>query len=314
MKASDSRSFPQPSWLRQPGPWLLQQWQRRPPATPRNLWLLLAAVVATQNLAVFHTSQSANTTVYALLVWGGALICMEDQLETLKPQPTVLSLMLGTVLLLLVLARTSVVLQWEGILFALAPLAGLALALLCFPLSAVGRLRDSLLTLMLLPGFALLTRVLPEKPISLLTASLAGFWVSILGIPVLVQGRSVTISGGGVEVLGACNGLDMMSQILCVAVIFLLAFPIRSQISRLTILISAPIIGLLCNSIRIAILTLCTTTGSGKGTPLFHFFHEDAGSLVFSGLAVFVFGWLYLTLLERELPPLQSQEQSEVDG
>jgi hypothetical protein len=42
---------------------------------------LLAALVATQNLAVFHTSQSAGTTIFALLIWGGAVICMEDQFE-----------------------------------------------------------------------------------------------------------------------------------------------------------------------------------------------------------------------------------------
>jgi hypothetical protein len=39
---------------------------------------------------------------------------------------------------------------------------------------------------------------------------------------------------------------------------------------------------------------------------LFTFFHEDTGSLVFSGVAVFVYGTLYMNLLERELPPLAS--------
>lgn len=294
--------------LRQLRPWLREQWRRIPPPTPRNLWLLLAAVVASQNLSVFHTSQTANTTVFALLVWGGALICMEDQLESLEPSPSLWSLLLGTLLLLLVMARTAVVLHWEGVLFALAPLGGLALALLCVRPQALGRFRDPLLCLLMIPAFALLMRVLPEEPISLLTARLAGFWIGILGIPVQVEGRGVMMASGGVEVLGACNGVDMMSQILCVAVIFLLAFPIRSLASRWLLLASAPAIGLFCNSIRIAILALCTTSGSGKGSPLFKFFHDDAGSLIFSGVAVFVFGWLYLNLLERELPPLQPQD------
>ncbi|MEB3199700.1 MAG: exosortase/archaeosortase family protein [Synechococcaceae cyanobacterium] len=300
------------AWRHRLVPWLLEQPGRIPPATPRNLWLLIAAVVATQNLAVFHTSQNANNTVFALLVWGGALICMEDQLETLEPSPSLLSLLLGTVLLILVMARTAVVLHWEGILFALAPVAGVALALLCVRPGGLARFRDPLLSLMMLPAFALLMRVLPEKPISLITARMAGFWISILGYPNEVMERNITLVNGGVEVLGACNGLDMMSQILCVAVIFLLAFPVRSNVSRLVLFLSAPTIGLLCNSIRIAILALCTTAGNGKTSPMFKFFHEDAGSLVFSGVAVFVFGWLYLTLLERELPPLQPQESSDL--
>jgi hypothetical protein len=50
------------------------------------------------------------------------------------------------------------------------------------------------------------------------------------------------------------------------------------------------------------------STGSGKGTPLFRFFHDDLGSLLFSGIAVFVFGTLYMRLLERELAPLPTAE------
>ena len=53
---------------------------RLPPATPRNLWLTLCSLVATQNLVVFTNSQITGNAITALLVWGGALICMEDQI------------------------------------------------------------------------------------------------------------------------------------------------------------------------------------------------------------------------------------------
>ena len=118
-----------------------------PPATPRNLWLLLAGAVATQNLGVFQSSQSEHVTVYALLVWGGALICMEDQLEDLEPSPSRLGIVIGSLLLLAVMARTALVLWSDGTLYLLAPLAGLALAMLCTPLRSLGRFRDSLLCL-----------------------------------------------------------------------------------------------------------------------------------------------------------------------
>jgi cyanoexosortase A len=275
-----------------------------PPATPRNLWLLLAGAVALQSLAVFHTSQSPSTTVFALLIWGGALICMEDQFESLEPRPVLAGLLLGTPLLLWVMARTAITLHWDGILFALAPLAGLALALLCHPFRRIRQFRDPFLCLLLLPSFALLMRILPEEPISLATASISGIWLSSLGFPVMVSGRSVMLQGGGVEVLGACNGVDMMAQIFCVAVIFLLAFPVRSNLSRLLLLSAAPLIGLVCNTLRIALLAFVASTGRGAGDAVFEFFHKDAGSLIFSGVGVFVFGVLYMRLLERELPPL----------
>ena len=277
-----------------------------PPPTPRNLWLALCAAVAIKNVAIFQSSQSEHITVFAVLVWGGAVICMEDQFEDLKPRPAAWGLIIGTLLLLWVLTRSAVILHWDGLLFALAPIGGLALGLLAEKPTNLGRFRDPLLCLMLLPGFALLMRILPEAPISLLTARLSGLWLSILGLDVIVNARSVLLPGGGVKVLGPCNGVDLMAQILCVGVIFLLAFPIRSWTSRFILFLTAPLIGLICNTVRIALLAVFAGNGYSKGSWWFDFFHESTGSLVFSGVAVLLFGMVYLRLLERELPPLPS--------
>ena len=280
------------------------QSSRIPPPTPRNLWIFLAGLVATQNIAVFHTSQTAGTTIFALLIWGGAVICMEDQFEALTPQPRLPELIAGTVLLLLVVARSASILSSDGAIFALAPLVGIALGLICYPLPKLIYLRDPFLCLMLLPSYSLLMRLMPEKPISLLTAQGAALWLGSLGLDVLVDGRNVYLRGGGVEVLGACNGLDMMAQIFCICVIFMLAFPLRSALSKILLLVSAPIIGVFFNTFRIALLAFIVSGGDGKGSQLFEFFHQEGGSLVFSGLGVLVFGYLYMRLLDRELPPV----------
>jgi len=300
------------SWLRTqwlklpeaPRQWLVSQIPDIPPATPRNLWLLLAAAVATQNVAVINSSQNSHTGVFALLVWGGALICMEDLIESLEPNPRKWGLVLGSIGIFWVLLRTARILFWDGIIFIMAPLAGIFLVLLCLPLRQIPKLRESLICLWMLPSFAVLTRTLPEEPLSLLTAKGAALWVSILGVPVTVQARNVLLDGGGVTVLGGCNGLDMIAQIVCVALIFMMAFPIKSNISRILILIAAPLVGLFSNTIRIALLAMITTTGQGKGDWWFEFFHTEMGSLIFSGVAVFIFGLIYLWLLDRELPPL----------
>jgi cyanoexosortase A len=231
---------------------------------------------------------------------------MEDQFEDLNPRPAAWGLILGTLLLIWVLTRSAVIVHWDGLLFALAPIGGLALGLMAEKPGRLGRFRDPLLCLMLLPGFALLMRVLPEAPLSLLTARLSGIWLSILGLDVVVNSRSVLLPGGGVQVLGPCNGLDLMAQILCVGVIFLLAFPIRSWGSRCLMFVAAPLIGLICNTVRIALLAIFAGNGHSKGSWWFDFFHKSTGSLVFSGVAVLIFGMLYMRLLERELPPLPS--------
>jgi cyanoexosortase A len=275
-----------------------------PPATPRNLWLLLTAAVATQNLAAFQSSQDEHITVFAALIWGGALICLEDQLETLDPKPQWPGLIAGAALLSWVITRTAIILHWDGMIFILPLLGCIALALLCEPIKGIGRFRDSLLCLLMLPAFNVVMKLIPAGPLSVLTAHMSGFWLGILGFDNIVQNKTVLMPTGGVEVLPACNGVDMIAQVVCIAVIFQLAFPLRSLLGKVLVFSLAPLIGLASNTIRIAILALCVANGNGKGSDLFRFFHDDIGSLIFSGIAVFVFGIIYMQLLERELPPL----------
>jgi exosortase/archaeosortase family protein len=70
----------------------------------------------------------------------------------------------------------------------------------------------------------------------------------------------------------------------------------------------APFIGFIVNSFRIALLAVFTGLNSDVGKSMFDFFHEQAGSLIFSGIAVFILGYLYLTILNRELPPILDDE------
>jgi len=280
-------------------------WDRYvPPLTARNAWLLIASTVAIQNIVVFHTSQNESMTIFAILIWGGALICMEDLIETLYPAPNAIVAMLASLVLFFVLFRTSLVLHSDGVLFLLPPLAAVSLFLLIEKPKFILKFRDSLLSMLLFPANILLMRIVPEVPLSLLTAKLAAFWLSILGLDPIVNGRDVFLKGGGVTVLGACNGLDMIAQVICISIIFLLAFRLHSPISRFLILLIAPLIGLLSNTIRIALLTIFSANGSGHGYGFwFDFFHKQTGSLIFSGLAVFVFGSVYMRFLEHELGP-----------
>jgi cyanoexosortase A len=239
---------------------------------------------------------------------------MEDQLEQLNPRPSLSSLIVGSFLILWIIFRTSIILHWDGILFALVPITGIALSMIYQPYQQTLRFRDPILCLMLLPAFPLIMRLFPEEPISLLTARISGIWLGSLGLDVLVKGRSVLLEGGGVEVLGPCNGLDMMAQVFCVAIIFLLAFPIKSGFARILLLVAAPIIGLVLNTIRISLLTLIVASGNGKGSFYFDFFHEDGGSLIFSGISVFLFGILFMRLLDRELQPVSNESHSTTTG
>ena len=267
----------------------------------RRLWLLLAAALACQNVVLLHYSQGPQVSVMGLLVWAGALICVEDRLPQLRPQPSRWQLLLGVPLLLWVIVRSALASDWDGLLLALAPVAGLALLLLGAPWRQWGQAREALLCLSLLPAYALVMRVVPEQPLSLASAMGAGSVLSSLGFLAHVDQRSVLLPGGGVTVLAPCNGLDQIAQLMCVAVLFQLVFPLRSWRSGLLVLAVTPLLGWFINALRVALLASFAGAGQGKGTFLFDFFHDQAGSLLFSGVGTLLLGVLYLQLIERQL-------------
>jgi len=269
----------------------------------RRLWLLLAIALATQNVALMEHTQGPQAAVMAMLVWAGAYICLEDRLPLLRPRPGRGQLLLGVPLLLWVLVRSALASHWDGLLFAMAPAAGLALLLVGVPWRQRRHCRDALLCLLLLPAYALVMRVLPEQPLSLASALGAGTLLSSLGVGVHVEQRSVLLSGGGVTVLGPCNGLDLIAQLVSVAVLFQLAFPLRGWASRCLLALVTPLLGWWTNVMRVALLATIAGGGQGKGSALFDFFHDQLGSLLFSGVATLVLGWMYLVLLERQLGP-----------
>jgi cyanoexosortase A len=279
-----------------------------PPPTPRNLWLTICSLVATQNLIVFTNTQITGNAITALLVWGGALICMEDQIEELRPRPSLLSLLLGITLIIYTLYRTSTIFNSDSFLYFLVPVAGLALSMMVLPFHEISRFKDSLLVLCLLPCFVIiqiLVATYVTDDLSILTARFVIFWLGVLGIaPVKLVGDTVYTTGGAVQVMHECNGFEMIMQMVITSIIFSVAFPLRSRLGKLLVLTSSPLIGFIVNSMRIALLAVFTSFNSPTGLSLFDFFHEQAGSLIFSGIAVFLLGYIYLLILERELPPM----------
>lgn len=279
-----------------------------PPPTLRNLWLTLCALVAFQNLIVFTNTQITGNAITALIVWGGALICMEDLLESLQPKPSHSSLLVGSILVIYSLYRTSLVNGSDSFLYLLVPISGLGLILMAQPFRDIVRFKASLFILCLLPLFVLVQIIFSTfitDDLSLLTAKFVLFWLSILGLsPLKLVGDTVYVDGGAVQVMHECNGFEMIMQMLITGTIFLVAFPLRSRLGKLLIIVLSPVIGFIVNSIRIALLAIFTSFNSDTGKYLFDFFHEQAGSLIFSGIAVFLLGYLYLSLLDRELPPL----------
>ncbi|MFM9110666.1 MAG: archaeosortase/exosortase family protein, partial [Prochlorococcaceae cyanobacterium] len=236
--------------MRNPSEPLMERWHalidRLPPPTPRNLWLLTAALVACHNLWVIHATQDVpRILVVSLLCWWGALTCMEDQLDTLEPRPSLPGMTVGLVLLAACLVSSAMIIGRHGLIYILGPLEVVALALLCVPMRRLGHFWQQILVLSLAPLAILLEKLLPYGPISRITAWLSSLFVSILGYGPEVQGNLITLGPARVKVIGLCSGLDQVAMLIIVTLIFLLAFPLRQGRHRLLVLVLAPVIAVI---------------------------------------------------------------------
>jgi len=289
---------------------------RIPAPTSRNLWLLTAGLVAIHQLWVIQTTQEATALlVFSLLCWWGALTCMEDRLDSLRPNPSWPSLMAGGAILVWSLVRSAQILDRDSMIYMIAVLQVIALAFLCKPIRRVAVFWQQIFILSLVPISLVSQRFFPEAFLSIVTARMATAWLTIFGFEATNIGRVVTINQqASVAVAGPCTGYEQISQVIAIAVIFLLAFPLRKRNHQIFILSMAPLVAIVCNTFRIALLNVIVYFEGMGGTNnqwWFDFFHEGEGSLIFSGIAVCLFAWIYLKVLDRELGPMDSPEPPE---
>lgn len=266
----------------------------------RRCWLITAALVALGSLSRAWLSQPPSTALAVLLVWGGALCCLEDQLPRLRPQPRPGWLALGLGMLVVAQWRQERLIQSQQVALLLPLLQGVGLLLLLSP-PRLWRLRlDPLLALALLPLQGLVEQLMPVAALSRLTARLCQLLFLSFGVDAAVAGPQLVLAGGGVAVAGPCSGSAMLAQLVVVGGIFALVFPLVRGRWRLPVVLAvmavAPLFALLANTLRIALLALLNASSWPQRQWWFDFFHSGDGGLVFSLLAVMAFAPAYFAL------------------
>lgn len=283
---------------------LLRRWMpllRRHAANRRSLWLLLAALLFCWNtILLWLGNVSPDTQVLNLLLWLGCMISLEDRIQELWPKPSRASFIAGAVLVTITLLRGDWTTTGEDRFFYLfLPLAVTALSLLSRPIGHLRMFLVPILISLLLP----LSRVLfAAHPLFTPTiTTLAWINLSILGFSPHIEIPFVYLQNASVEVGGNCTGIDQIIFTLCVALIFLMVFPLRRWLHRLLVIGLAIATALFVNVQRISLLAWLVNLPEDRGKGAFKFFHDSAGGLVFSLVSVSIVGWVYLALIHREL-------------
>lgn len=276
----------------------------------RNYWLITASVVVIASISRSWLTQTLDVTVMLALVWGAALCCVEDRLETLRPRPNPLGFALGVVLLVLAQWRQERLIEPQRIMLLLPLLQGIGLMLLVSPPRLWGRWRESLLALALPPLVGILKELISETTLSRVTSHLSqGLFLS-LGVDAAVEGTYLIIPGGALFVSDRCSGSEMIAQLVVVGGIFSLVFPLvrgrRRWLVMLIVMGIAPLFALFANTLRISLLAVINASTCPQKEWWFHFFHAGGGDQLFSLLAVMLFAPVYFRVQDQLLAKKKS--------
>lgn len=282
-------------------PNLLARWRS---LDNRELWGLLAAIFALYLLQLSLLTQMPDVALNLMLVMGGAVLVLNSPPAGWQPRPGRIGRWVGVALLVVMLWFGQRLMSSDLISSLLPLLAGIALALLAAPASKLRPFLKSFCVLALLPVVSAVNTLTPLGPLSVVTAWLAKQMLSICGYTAVQLGTLVKLQGGGVIVSGACAGLSILLQLLLVAVIFALAFPMRHRWQNGLLIVVAPLLGMVVNGMRITLLALFVTSSLPNRQWWFEFFHDHWGSLLFSGVGMQLFVWLYVYWMSRQVAAL----------
>jgi cyanoexosortase A len=266
-------------------------------------WKALCCLQAFFSIWLVHSTQGwPSTTLLCVVVWGGAVICFEDQLDDLRLQPTRASLIAGAILLVYANLRGVATLSLDAVVYALPFIQGLGLALLARAISKLRIFTGSFVVLALLPLEPVLDhKLIPEEALSVLTGRITQFFLLLIGENPSALGRTVQLGDSAVNIGSVCSGIDLIAQLTTIACVFAIAFPLRNKIHAALYVLLTPAFAVVMNAWRIVVLALVNSTEWTNKDDIFDFFHSGSGSFVFAGIAAILMGYAYMYLVNRQL-------------
>jgi cyanoexosortase A len=254
------------------------------PSIPMLLTVLASGLVAI-HLTLTWRVGSPDFQVSSLLFWLTAVYFIWQRRDQFKLKASVGASLLGFFVLFLLLLKSTAVTS-QGFLLIYPFLAGMSLALLASGFRGLYQYWKELALLFFLgiPKFILPSLVDP----SLLTASLAATLLRFAGFAVVQQGIHLNFAEVAVSVFPGCSGLELMLQLLSLAVLFFIVLPLPWHWSqKLSLPLAAIAISFAVNSVRVALLAILVA--QRQSDAIFEYWHFGQGSLIFSGVAALLF-------------------------
>lgn len=230
---------------------------------------------------------------HSFLFWMVALLLLWQKRESISWESDRLSSFVGIALLSLLLYR-SLHLFPEDFFLRISPL----LSLLVWGLLASGikGLKQYASEFFLLSFLAIPWEFIYLFDVSEVTAKFSTFILWVLGFAVTRQGVWIIMPTGSVEVYNGCSGLRTILQLLGLSWILLTLVPTNWR-QKIWLPIAAILLGFTINGIRVAIMAVLVAMSDSEG---FTYWHTGTGSLIFSAIAVILFGVVCLVTIPRK--------------
>lgn len=258
-----------------------------------DFWL---KAVATCLTAIFLTLawriDDTDLLASALLFLAAVLSLLNERWKSLSFQTSLSSMIIGSLIVGFLLARSSAT---PSISFLLGfPLLGaLALALLASGFKGIHQYKKELGILLFLALPRLILPLLVDPTLWTAKFSATALWY--LGFPVIRDGLNIQINTGIVEVYPGCSGIDSMIHLLSLSGLYILMFAC-GWVQKILVAIAALIIAFIVNGFRVALMAYLVSISNDAA---FDYWHEGDGSLIFSVIAVLIFGSLCFILMRQ---------------
>jgi exosortase/archaeosortase family protein len=269
-----------------------------------SLWLLLACLLVAQSLLLSLLAEDPNQFVSLALAWYGAfLVCKEPlPMASRDMRPTRFGASLGCLLLLLVQWRVHLIAGDDLSIYLLPLISLLGLLFVACPCRALRPFLPSILILALLPVLQVLN--FSSAFVNLLIQISAGILrvaLLLLGLPVRGDGPVLTLYRGGVEIWHGCSGVESLKQLLLISIVFAIAFPMLRSWHSMVMCGTAISLAVIVNVVRIALLLFIDGSAIEGRKYWFELFHTGWPSLLFPGLATYLFVCIYVLWMERQV-------------
>jgi len=278
------------------------------PLQDNQFWFLAiaAGLIAVHVSLYLKLNGTLNQVSISLLGLAAVFSLLSEKRHTLKFESDIFSTLLGVLLIAFVLVRSLFATKVDSFV-ELTPFIGmLGLALIA---SGIKGLRQYWLELLLIFAFNAPIGFIGQRfDISIFTALFSNAILSYLGFPVVREGVNLIMPTGAVEVYPGCSGMETITQLVRLAILFLIMFP-TSVAKRFIVPFVAVVIAFVVNGFRVALMAVLVA----RNPEAFDYWHTGTGSQIFFLICSLLFGG-FCYLISKNNDDSDRSEPMELSG